>query len=276
MGDVNIDELGLSFVKVCLNNYWGNICFFGFFAACILWFFCRKKHSTNLFLIYTAFLFLTIYNPIFVKYIFSKLGSDEVYYRFFWLLPVSILLGYCCVNIIDYSKTKFGTYALSFVLTILIILTGSPVKNIFTDISMPDNLFKVPDRLLEICNIIHRDSEDENPKIVAPDTTIHMLIRQYDPSLLLTIDRNTLLYRLGNPNFVFDENTPSYQVQDAIMEVVYYNDISQKNKFINAIEKTKTNYIILYDTSPICDFLQENSFENIGITDGYVIYRTPV
>ena len=60
------------------------------------------------------------------------------------------------------------------------------------------------------------------------------------------------------------------------MEVVYYNDISQKNKFINAIEKTKTNYIILYDTSPICDFLQENSFENIGITDGYVIYRTPV
>ncbi len=57
MGDVNIDELGLSFVKVCLNNYWGNICFFGFFAACILWFFCRKKHSTNLFLIYTAFLF---------------------------------------------------------------------------------------------------------------------------------------------------------------------------------------------------------------------------
>ena len=276
MGDVNIDELGLSFVKVCLNNYWGNICFFGFFAACILWFFCRKKHSTNLFLIYTAFLFLTIYNPIFVKYIFSKLGSDEVYYRFFWLLPVSILLGYCCVNIIDYSKTKFGTYALSFVLTILIILTGSPVKNIFTDISMPDNLFKVPDSLLEICNIIHRDSEDENPKIVAPDTTIHMLIRQYDPSLLLTIDRNTLLYRLGNPNFAFDENTPSYQVQDAIMEVVYYNDISQKNKFINAIEKTKTNYIILYDTSPICDFLQENSFENIGITDGYVIYRTPV
>ncbi len=70
------------------------------------------------------------------------------------------------------------------------------MKNIFTDISMPDNLFKVPDSLLEICNIIHRDSEDENPKIVAPDTTIHMLIRQYDPSLLLTIDRNTLLYRL--------------------------------------------------------------------------------
>lgn len=275
MGDVNINELGLSFVKVCLNNYWGNICFFGFFSACILWFFCRKKHSTNLFLIYTAFLFLTIYNPIFVKYIFSKLGSDKIYYRFFWLLPVSLILGYCCINIIDYTKSKFASCIMSITLILLIVLTGAPVKNIFKDLSMPDNLYKVPDSLLEICDIIHRNSENENPKIVAPDATVHMLIRQYDPSLLLTIERNTLLYRLGNPNFNINEEKASYKTQDAIMEVVYYNDTSRTDSFLDAISKTETDYVILYDSSPVNDYLQQNGFVNIGVCEGYVVYQTP-
>lgn len=275
MGDVNIDELGLSFVKVCLNNYWGNICFFGFFAACILWFFCRKKHSTNLFLIYTAFLFLTIYNPIFVKYIFSKLGSDKIYYRFFWLLPVSLLLGYCCINILDYTKSKLSYCVISIILVILVTLTGSPIKNIFKDLSIPENLYKVPDSLLEICDIIHRDSKEENPKIVAPDVTVHMLIRQYDPSLQLTLDRDTLLYRLGNPNFNINEEKASYKTQNAIMEVIYFNDISQTDSFLEAIEKTETDYIVLFDSSPVNDFLQKNGFINIGVCEGYVVYQTP-
>lgn len=275
MGDVNINELGLSFVKVCLNNYWGHICFFGFFAASILWFFCRKKHGTNLFLIYTAFLFLTIYNPIFVKYIFSKLGSDKIYYRFFWLLPVSLLLGYCCIIILDYAKSKWESCIMFFVLVILIILTGSPVKNIFRDFSLPDNLYKVPDSLLEICEIIHRSSEDENLKIVAPDAAMHMLIRQYDPSLQLTIGRDTLLYRLGNTNFNVNEESSSYKIQNAIMEVIYYEDTSQTDSFLEAIHKTETDYIILYDSSPINGFLQNNGFKNIGVCEGYVVYQTP-
>ena len=142
--------------------------------------------------------------------------------------------------------------------------------------TVPDNLYKVPDSLLEICNIIHNDSEIENPKIVAPDATIHMLIRQYDPSLLLTIERDKLLYRLGNPNFNKDEDKPSYKTQDAIMEVIYYNDTSQADSFLEAINKTKTDYVILYDTSPINDFLLKNGFVNVGVCTGYVVYQTPV
>ena len=39
------------------------------------------------------------------------------------------------------------------------------------------------------------------------------------------------------------------------MEVIYYNDTSQADSFLEAINKTKTDYVILYDTSPINDFL---------------------
>ena len=42
-----------------------------------------KKQEATFFLPYTAFLFLTIYNPVLVKTFYSKLGSDVIYYRFF-------------------------------------------------------------------------------------------------------------------------------------------------------------------------------------------------
>ena len=59
------------------------------------------------------------------------------------------------------------------------------------------------------------------------------------------------------------------------MEVIYYNDTTQTDSFLDAIEKTETDYIVLFDSSPVNDFLQKNGFINIGGCEGYVVYQTP-
>lgn len=79
--------------------------------------------------------------------------------------------------------------------------------------------------------------------------------QSYDPSLLLTIKGDTLLYQLGNHYFNINEEKASYKTQNAIMKVVYYNDISRTDSFLDVISKTKIDYITLYDSSPINDHL---------------------
>lgn len=95
------------------------------------------------------------------------------------------------------------------------------------------------------------------------------------PLYSLPLNRDTLLYRLGNPNFNINEEKASYKTQDAIMEVIYYNDTTQTDSIFGAIEKTETDYIVLFDSSPVNDFLQKNGFINIGGCEGYVVYQTP-
>lgn len=60
------------------------------------------------------------------------------------------------------------------------------------------------------------------------------------------------------------------------MEVIYYNDTTQTDSFLDAIKNTETDYIILDDSSPVNDFLQKNGFINVGVCEGYVVYEAPV
>ena len=72
MAGVKVQELGLRFVRVCAEQYWGTCMFPVLFVIGILWsLFCHKKQTARIFLCYAVFLGLTVYNPLFVKYIIS-------------------------------------------------------------------------------------------------------------------------------------------------------------------------------------------------------------
>lgn len=273
MGNVNLDELGLSFVKICLQNYWGTIYFFGIFAACLFGIYLYKKKEATILVFYTAFLFLTIYNPFLVKFFYSKLGSDVIYYRFFWLLPISIVIAYYCVEIISGSKAYVSKWIVSVALCLVITIAGAPIKTIPEATDIPQNLYKVPDSLLEMCQIIHDDSNIPNPKIVA-ETSLHMLLRQYDPSIILTVDRDNLLHYTGSTTVGANSNPSAYQEQVALLEVVLYGNQEGTDSFISAVQNTKTNYLILYTNSTTNDYLLKLGFTNLGEYEGYTLYRT--
>ena len=101
MQDVYLEQLGLHFVKTCLTTYLGKVYFFGIFIASIFLFSLYKKNKLRYFTLYTLFLFCTIFNPFLVKLIFGYFDQDEVYYRFFWLLPINIIVSFLFVVFID-------------------------------------------------------------------------------------------------------------------------------------------------------------------------------
>lgn len=105
MAGVSIEELGLRFVRVCAEEYWGSCLFPILFLCGILWsLFYHKKQTARIFLCYALSLALTVYNPLFVKYVIPKMNFEDEYYRFFWILPVIPGIAYYAVRIICSRK----------------------------------------------------------------------------------------------------------------------------------------------------------------------------
>ena len=86
MAGVTIQELGLRFVDACMKLYWGSCWYPLLFAVGLI---CTlvlgRKRKSGIFVGYTVFLLLTVYNPLVVKYLIAKVKFENEYYRFIFL-----------------------------------------------------------------------------------------------------------------------------------------------------------------------------------------------
>ena len=109
MAGVTIEELGLRFVQICMENYWSGCLLPVFFLAGILWdIFYRRRKESRVFLYYLVFLALTVYNPVLVKYVIPKVHFESEYYRFIWILPVIPGAAYYAVRIVEAVRLAEG------------------------------------------------------------------------------------------------------------------------------------------------------------------------
>ena len=89
MGGINLDESGLDFVRQVFVTFGGNTTVLTLFLLSVLYLALKgKKEERYVFVTTAVFLAFTVYNPFAVKYILGKLGMVNVYYRFFWILPM--------------------------------------------------------------------------------------------------------------------------------------------------------------------------------------------
>lgn len=273
MQGIYLKELGLNFVKVCLTTYLGQVYFFGFFIAGIFLFIIQKKRAEQYISIYTLFLFVTIFNPFLIKTVYAYFNQDEVYYRFFWLLPVNIIVAYLGTYCIGKNTGYVRKGLMAILILCIILFMGSPAVSPSAFVNIPDNLYKVSDEVLEISEYIRQDTEEKNPR-VAVASDLLMVLRQYDASLNFTLNRDFALCWQGAPLFQGHSVNKQYEIQKPIMDVIYGGDTSNPNSFKQAIASTSTQYLIYSKSIDIQSFLQDMGAQYIAETDNYVIFRT--
>lgn len=274
MSGVSIEGLGLAFVWECFKEYWGS-CAFGFifligmlFAVII-----KKDKISRMFLWYTIFLVLTVYNPVLVKIIIPILNFDNEYYRFFWILPVIPVLAYYITALIwKINGTLKKGICLAAILLVLAFL-GTPIQGVVTNFSMIENIYKVPNDLRAVCDVIHADSEKENPNVIFSNE-LNTVARQYDASLNLVLHRDAVLFRSGSTVATkYREDNKWYQRQKTLLDVVYYEMDMEPEVFKKALQETGTDYLVLTVNLSNHDFIRACGAEAIAQTDGYVVYR---
>ena len=76
-----------------------------------------------------------------MKYILGKLGMVNVYYRFFWILPMVLTIGYACTKVVGGQKKGWRRYLTAAALAAVIIMAMQP--------------FDMADVLLEVFSAIN-------------------------------------------------------------------------------------------------------------------------
>ena len=273
MAGVTIEELGLRFVQICMENYWSGCLLPVFFLAGVLWdIFYRRRKESRVFLYYLVFLALTVYNPVLVKYVIPKVHFENEYYRFIWILPVIPGAAYYVVRIVEAVRFRWLKAVTALILAAVIVTTGTPVPGIAKDYVMAENIYKVPNELRSVCDVIHQDCDKEQPKVVF-DNELNLVARQYDPSLILVLDRNFTLYRAGSTVVGNYENSKAYQIQKVIMDVISYQMDVGIDKFRQVLKRTETDYLVLPVDLTNHDYIRQAGCTPVAQTEKYVVYR---
>lgn len=274
MPGITIEEFGFSFIWEVLAAYWGDalVFFLLFLVAIIGLLLIRQRNGSAVFISTFFCLLLTIYNPILVRYIVDLLHLETIYYRLFWLLPVTAVLAYMAVTLSVSVKYKPVQILIAAVCAAVILIGGQPLDSAWK-LSLPDNIYKVSDDLIDACAIIHQDSEEEQPTVVF-DTNMNMVARQYDPSLLLALNRNVVLYRAGSQTVSgIDTESAYYQGQKALMDVAFYGEEIPMRRFLAGLRWREVDYLVVPLNNPLHDYIQEAGCIPVGETAQYVVYR---
>ncbi len=220
-----------------------------FLVAWFYLFFCEKKKENRVLFVYMpAVLLLLFFNPLFYK-VFGNLTEEAIYFRFLWLLPITMVIAYTVIKI--YSKLK-GVRQYVFVLLsfVLIVFSGRLVylNPLF---EKAENPYHVPQKVVEICDMI----EVEGREVVAAFPREFILyVRQYSATVCMPYGRD-----------VFSYYDPFYSMMnEAVIEVEELAELAKQ---------AGCHYIVLSEEKELDGNLEEYSYEVFGRVDKYVIYR---
>lgn len=274
MAGVTIEEMGLGFVSECMKLYWGScwypLIFIVGIVCTAIW---GRRRNSRIFIGYTLFLLLTVYNPLVVKYVIAKVKFENEYYRFLWILPVIPAISYYAVRLVICFRKKWQRAILAVFVSAALILVGDPLSGVVTNFAMAENIYKIPNDLRAVCDVIHQNQETDFPR-VAFNNGLNSIVRQYDAGIRLVISRNASVYRAGSTVAgTYDENSSFYKRQKALLDVVEYHIHDDKEGFVRALKKTKTDFIVMSLQEDDHAFLTECGCELIAQTESYYIYK---
>lgn len=258
-----------------------------------------QKAVTGLFLTVLAVMLLTFCNPFAVKALIPKLGMSTVYYRVFWAVPIAagaayyLVLGSCRVR-------RRGLGLAAFFGALALLAAVCPADAGIRNFSLPDNVYKVKGSVPVLCDAIHEDYEQSTeyrklaaaaemadimtdqgaaahgrmlPKCVFP-ADLEFQVRQYDPGISLTVERNMRLYYEGNmASGISYEGSVRYERRRKILDGMYGRDESLRAADLKgALRRTATRYLVVETAQANDSLLQEAGCVLIGQKAGFNLY----
>lgn len=275
MQSINVFENGIGYLGQCLSLYQGSCAYILLFIIGVIYvLFKGTKEEKDIFIPCTVAMLLTVYNPLTPVVIDKFFDISSEYYRLFWITPVIVLVPFVVSKLMGDIKStneKDGT-PVFLLLMVIAVLAGNFVYS--QGITFAENVYKIPDELIEVADIIHDDYKGEYPKAFF-EYEYNMQIRQYDPKMLLTIDREDYIYAVNysyTDDMIADESRPT----NSILAVLVRNQNVAKDDFVRALEDTKTEYVVLTKGHYMTEYIMSVGLTPIGDTATHCVYKYDV
>ena len=270
MQGVNVFENGIGYLLKTLGMYTSGTGFFAMYLIGVLTVLVAgKKRDRQLFLPQAVMLLVTVYNPLTPLILDRIFDVSGEYYRLFWIAPVIILVPYVCAMIMTRENKGWENVIFAVLIIAMFIVGGNYVYAKGYDAA--ENIYKIPDELIGISDIIHRDSDTEYVRAFF-EYEYNMEIRQYDPKMLLPVDREDYIYAVNysyTDEMLSDEGKPS----DRLLALLVRNQKISKDDLTEALEATDTSYVVLSKGHPQAAFIRSAGLYELAETQTHIIYK---
>ncbi len=258
-------EVGLTFVEMLRGFFTEMGWFYGLLAAFLFCFIKSGKETRKKLILILIFSLTFVFNDI-VKMLFEKLFSNEgTFYRFLWMIPMTILIAYAIVLAYESCKGKVVKVFFAIVVVAGVFLIGFSWENEW-DLLHPKNVYLLSNDAMSISQLIHDDTQEERVTVVLP-LKQQLEIRTYDPSIVPAIKRKAYI------NYYSQERTQQYEFQDPLIDFCNYAVIEDEALLRKSILRRKADYLVIFKEIFSREFMEELSLEYIGTTDRVEVYR---
>lgn len=215
----------------------------------------EKRKSLRLVLVWAPLLTAVLFLIPLCRKAFVAAGLDgETYYRILWTIPMGVIFCYgACRLSAKYIKTGFV------ISCALIICCGSLVYR-SPYITKAENLYHIPDTVVEICELIGSGNPKVRVSAVMPTELIHF-VRQYDASINMPYGREMLVER--------------WEYYNAVYEAMEKPEVVNMEELLAATRAENCRYIVMGEEKRTDMDPEESGLVLVAEIDGYRIYQDP-
>ncbi len=221
------------------------------FALIFLFFYEKETYKRILLVYLPAFLIAVLMLPMTYK-IVAEVIDEELYYRFFWMLPMTLTIAYGMVQAYHMYQGK-GRKWLALAMVLSIILCGDFVYNNWR-YETAANKYHIPQSVVELCDSMH--SEGREVMALFP-TDLMQYVRQYDSTICLPYGRDVLV-----EGWSIDH--PLYNMMES--EMLNAEELGP------SAEASGCAYIVLSEQKELTGDLTEYGYVLKGTCQGYALY----
>lgn len=243
-----------------------------YIVALLLIFIGKNKWSKRLFLYPAVILFATIFNPLVVRILIGLLDISERYYRFIWLLPMAIVISFVAVELISRVRDRKKYIALVCVFIVVLVFCGN-IGTRYKNYKVLDNKYKVSVDIIQISQILHRDTKKENP-LVAYSNILMVEYRTYDPSVISLFGREDAISDIDLSKEHMQECIQKQDYKSLLYAVVTCGYRLPYDVLDQTIENSNIDYLIINKSLMTQDyFCQDDKIMEVSRSQNYIVYR---
>ncbi len=269
MQSLNISDAGFMYLFKCIGYYSEGCTYFILYIAALIFIAVKgEKRIKQVFIPPAVMMLLSVFNPVFPVVINRIFDINKEYYRFFWMAPVVIAVSFAAAVLTgDYVHTASKKLILTAVITAILVSCGTYV---YQDgyIKAP-NIYKMPTEIPEISEMIHKDSKVEYPRAMF-EFDYNMQMRQYDASILLACDREAYINAISG-TLTWKEINADENYYNRLLAVVSLNEEIDRDKFLEGMDKTNTEYVVVSSGSRVLGYLKDAGLRVVGTTENHTV-----
>lgn len=274
---ITIEEFGNGFELECFKQYFGENKFmmvlFGLYVVSVLFLAVKGSKKEKALFVYPVVIWmLTVFNPLFVNRFILTFRVETRYYRYFWMLPVAVLLVYMLVKLLD-KCNKAGKVCVLAGIILVCFFCRSQMRPF---LEPPTNPYRISDEVVAAADIVAADKTTDSVKVMYGDFFYYEL-RQYDASIKPFINRTEFIAIHGAPltQELYDQVVADEDYSMLLQYVYFLYAVAEDDLLCQALDAEGIDYIFLDKNRP--DMLQMQLSDigcvEVGQTENYIVVR---